>query len=927
MALFWFSRRVLLALFVVAAEAHAGVEKPGRDRLQDPLPAGAVLRLGTARLRHAGANRVQFIHDGNAILSCGADDAVRLWETKTGRELAHFAGSFAYLSPDERTLVTTSDAVCVWDMATLKETARVPLDREIDAHFGHQCALTANRKSLVLLLRGKKTVVGGSHMTTKVQSWDLNTSKLIGEWANTDTGSYFFLSPDANIVVANNGGEGFKLRDAATGKHLRDWPFTLYSRSIFSPDGQTMVGLMFGETDDVSKGGHLVGRDINTGKDRFRIRTTSNLWAWFFSPDGRKLATGPGQLGSYSPVVPEKRSLLILETATGKTLHELRVHKDGYQNVVFSADGKRLALSERYSAITIWNLDTGKKIRNISCPISQYSSFDLSPDGKTLVAIVGSCIHLWDIESGQCLLQQPAHEKAPIALTFSADAKTLASMDLDAVTRIWNTKTGQQIDWLKPLPAGDQQHFYPFEAPMLTLGRNAQVHALGMSRARWGSSDGRSSHSMVHQVDLVTRKHVRSFGSDQTPIGSFALSHDGKTLAAAMGRHIHLWDTATGMERAVFAWREEIPQAHIDVHGLPNPPVLAFSPDGKILATRSYRHAAEDLRIASITLWEVATLKARHRIEGGVPPTGWAGGGRMGQAFPVFDTNGGSLALSPDGRTLALGHGDTLRLWDIARNKEIRRFGGQVHCEFTAFSPDAKLLAANGQDGSVFLWDVATGTALRPIKTAGKFTCFRFSPDCRTIATGGEDTSVLLWDLAKVVASAEAASADGAFDALWNDLASENASTAGKAILALSQGGSESLTQLKKRLRPIVPADPKRLTQLLAELESGQFPIREKARCELEKLGDLALPILRQSSENKLSLEAQRRVEALLEKLAGPAQDQETLRILRAIETLEQIGSPESRRILETLAKGSLGHRVTISAQEASVRLQIRQGR
>jgi dipeptidyl aminopeptidase/acylaminoacyl peptidase len=451
-----------------------------------------------------------------------------------------------------------------------------------------------------------------------------------------------------------------------------------------------------------------------------------------------------------------------------------------------------------------------------------------------------------------------------------------------------------------------------------------QVQALGMSRAQWSSSDGRGSHTMVHQVDLATGKLVRSFGSHQTPIGSFAVANDGTTLAGIVGRHIHLWNTATGKERASFVWREQIPKEQLDIFGPPRPPVLAFSPNGKIIAARGYRQAAAELRVASITLWEAASGKARHCIEWKFPPTAWAGGGYPGGASAIFDDNGGSLAISPDGKTLALGHGDTIRLWDIAENREIRRVGGQVQSEFATFSPDGKLLAARGKDGSVFLWDVPTGTVLRPIKTPARITCFRFSPDGRTLATGSDDTSVLLWDLTQLLTASKIARPNDAFDALWSDLASDDASKAGKAILALGQGGADSVAELKKRLEPIAPADPKLMRKLLTDLDSEQFSVREKARWELELLGDLALPVLREYAGKRLTLEAQRRVEALLEKRTGLVQESEVLRSLRAIEALEQIGSPAARGVLDSLAEGLPEHRVTVSAREAAIRLRVR---
>jgi WD40 repeat protein len=600
--------------------------------------------------------------------------------------------------------------------------------------------------------------------------------------------------------------------------------------------------------------------------------------------------------------------------------------------VVFSADNTRLAVSELHGTgrINIWDLTAGKKVRAIACPIGQYTPFDLSPDGNILAAGVGPCIQLWDTASGKRLLQQEAHERPPIALAVSGDGKTIASMDAVAVAHVWEVKTGRQIERLDapPLrpwkPEEGPPHWYPFEAPLLIFTPQGKVQALGQSQARWSSQDA-YSHSMVHQFDLATQKLVRSYAGHKTPIGFFALAADGKTLAGVIGRHIHLWNTASGKERLAIAWREENPKQQANLYGLPRPPLLAFSPDGRTIAGWGFRRAAPEKIAATITLWEVATGKVRGQLEDDLPPTGWAGGGRQGPVSPVFNLEDSSLTLAPDGQTVALGYGDTIRLWDVGQNREIRRFGGSVDGKRVAFSPDGKLLAAAGKDGSIFLWEVATGTRLPSVKTAGRFTCFRFLPDGRTLATGGEDSAVLLWDLAHFATPAGAAPAPADLEALWQDLAGDDGSKAGNAVRTLHRAGAAGVNYLKGKLQPIAPADAEMLRKLCADLDSDTFSVRNKAARALANLGDLALPALRTNDGGKRSLESQRRVDALLEKLEGAGPTPAELRSLRAIEALEHIGSDAARQVLEALAAGAPEHRVTVAAGEASRRLRLRQ--
>jgi hypothetical protein len=114
------------------------------------------------------------------------------------------------------------------------------------------------------------------------------------------------------------------------------------------------------------------------------------------------------------------------------------------------------------------------------------------------------------------------------------------------------------------------------------------------------------------------------------------------------------------------------------------------------------------------------------------------------------------------------------------------------------------------------------------------------------------------------------------------------------------------------------------MRRLLANLGSEGFPVRNRAQAEIEALGDLAEPALRQALKGKPSLEVERRIQGLLEKLRGPVRRLDTRRAVRAVAVLEDIGTPEARRILETLAGGAEGARLSRDAQAALERLARR---
>jgi hypothetical protein len=115
---------------------------------------------------------------------------------------------------------------------------------------------------------------------------------------------------------------------------------------------------------------------------------------------------------------------------------------------------------------------------------------------------------------------------------------------------------------------------------------------------------------------------------------------------------------------------------------------------------------------------------------------------------------------------------------------------------------------------------------------------------------------------------------------------------------------------LQEKLPPVTAADPARLKQLLTDLDSDRFALRAKAFAELASLGELAEAALRKPLAKPPSLELQKRINQLLEKLDET--HPERLQPVRAIQGLQLIGTAPGRQLLQILARGTPEARLTM---------------
>jgi WD40 repeat protein len=223
-------------------------------------------------------------------------------------------------------------------------------------------------------------------------------------------------------------------------------------------------------------------------------------------------------------------------------------------------------------------------------------------------------------------------------------------------------------------------------------------------------------NNIVTLWDVNTGQTLRTLtlSADTGSVNPVTFSPDGKYLAfpgaiADMNQPIRLWDIAT--KDGLIKFSSE---------GYLNANALAFSPDGKLLASGDWD--------GTVYLWDVSSGKVLRPLKG--------------HTDMIL-----SLAFSPDGKWLASGSYDnSVLLWEAASGQiaqNLKSHTGGVN--EVAFSPNGKKIASASDDQTVIVWDTGTGQALLTIHDEESMTSAAFSPDGKTLATAAV-VYLKLWD-------------------------------------------------------------------------------------------------------------------------------------------------------------------------------------
>jgi len=607
------------------------------DLYGDPLPPGAVLRLGTTRLRHGFVHSVAFSPKGDFIVSGGStDSAIRVWDVASGREIVSFPthddprdilGETVFgvaVAPDGDTIAGASGlencAVYLCSVSGKKRLAELRLPQPQMLGVKH-VAFSPDGKLLACVGKGAASVI-----------WDVSTHKPVRVLLTGQCQGVAF-TPDSKAIVVAAGAQ-VASHDVATGKAtpVARFPVDIEGMDL-SADGQLVACLVPG----AKAGGRTLYLTRLADGKRLHELECPRLWQRVrFFPDS-KTVTAHGH---------------IWDCATGKLLRRV----DDFDNVsAISADGKTLACQ-----LELWDIATGKQKPTFRAPEYGVEAVGALPDGQFIsIEKHAARFYFWEATTGKAM-QRIQPQDQPIQVAFSGDGARLATLHGTEWLQIYDRKSGKETARLAKEPDQlpvERMVFSP-DARLLALPTRSQlgkggtvllVDAVQGKKARnlTGHKDsvyavafhpnsksliGAGYDNVMIVWDVETGRELRRMDGHKRGINSLAISPDGKWLASGSGdKTTRLWDLATGKEVAQLATGE--------------PACLAFSPDSRRLVW------AKESNDPTIHFYDIASGKEVHALRG-----------HRGQVT--------CLAFSADGKRLLSGGEDTTVLvWDMTNVK------------------------------------------------------------------------------------------------------------------------------------------------------------------------------------------------------------------------------------------------------------------
>ena len=543
---------------------------------------------------HAGRlNHECYSPDGKYIASCSNDKTIKIWEVETGRCVRTLLGHTASVtsvsySSDSKYLASSSEdgTIKIWEIEASKCINTI-------------ITMYASRFSIITYSPDDQYIASCSYGNCSKEKdfhifiWDIETGRPIREFEGHTWEVYYLkYSSDGRYLASGSWDQTIKIWDVVSDRCIKTFDCTgnIYSL-VYSSDNKYLT-VKFSHEYEEGKTEYIVQvwdvennlctkilkEEENQIPDFINtIKTNvSSINSIFYSPNGDHIVLGDMD-----------RKVKIFDVRTGKMIKNLTGHRSGVYSVTYSSDGKYIASGSGWlmeentydSTIKIWDVDNEKCIKTFECGTNGVGSIAYRHDGKYIASAPYS-LQIWEVKNEKCigvlreyLKDDYDYEKYVL---YSHNDKYLA-VGLDkGLVSIWDGNTN---NFIKTLTTGSER-----SQILSSLAFSPDDKYLAIACDVYKDD---SYISNIFICDVETGVFVNTFESD-SPIKSIIYSPDGDNIIGGYEDNtVRIWNVKTG--RCLYILSEHASSVNS----------VTCSPDGKHIAS-----ASSD---GTIKFWNITT--------------------------------------------------------------------------------------------------------------------------------------------------------------------------------------------------------------------------------------------------------------------------------------------------------------------------------